>query len=653
MQPLTTRRLMPSPSLSSDRCPPANSPQCILSMTPYGRKLTLSQLKPGDLLKLLLRKNIVKGNKSAVTSVKYLELELQLSHTPLQGKQRDNYLSNAIRNSAPRDKLNQVDLEVASLLPPKEKLVSCQNLLLLLGHNGTNGTQKIMQVNEKHIHIRYDEDTGENNIALLQLQEHFECNNHHLPVCIPERDFAEHILIPKLPGTVSGWRMEGDGLQGNELQVSYLPAEDCKQILNISLTNRQFCGHLQEAVDKRLAGGSFLATEYKGTWFLTGILGSWPLEDTDWETFLFTNTARKPGITGMFFVINFYSLPNIFYCLKSGRTKHQVVSTYHIYKNKRNKNVLSKNKTNKQKKERKFKFKETKLILIARSAEIRLHIDLGQTLNLVTIMLCCWDWKGSTEWKREDGYKQVGAKVKDGNSQKQVKEADRFVLVNPHIPWPICAADHQTGTLLHDVSYTVKCFSKDLKVIFITEVTSGCTFRRSGRKAGGKEGGSCVVSVLRPVPPALSPFLCCYKQQFNIFCPHTTKCAYAGSYGGKNKNNIKHQFGYLPPPPPPPPPKKKIRRVTSTHQQHFYWQQEGRISRTADETELYFLNSQIRFFRGCKLHAMHTSAELQKCASEITQHDNMKISHQVSPREKNDKPDRQKTLFRVIKPAPE
>ncbi|NXU89343.1 PROZ protein, partial [Xiphorhynchus elegans] len=160
------------------------------------------------------------------------------------------------------------------------------------GLNGTGGTEKIMQVSEKHIHIRYDEDTGENNIALLQLQEHVECNNYQLPVCTPERDFAEHVLIPKLAGTVSGWRMEGDELQGDELPVSYLPAEDCKQILNISLTNRQFCGHLQEAVNKRLAGGSFLATEYKGTWFLTGILGSWPLEDTDWKTLLFTNTAR-------------------------------------------------------------------------------------------------------------------------------------------------------------------------------------------------------------------------------------------------------------------------------------------------------------------------------------------------------------------------
>lgn len=160
------------------------------------------------------------------------------------------------------------------------------------GHNRTGGTERVMRVHEKHIHIRYDEDTGENNIALLQLHEHAECNTHQLPACIPERDFAEHVLIPKLAGTVSGWKREGDEVQGEELQVSYLPTEDCEQILNVSLTNRQFCGHIQEATDKRLTGGSFMATEYKGTWFLTGILGPWPLEDADRKTFLFTNTAR-------------------------------------------------------------------------------------------------------------------------------------------------------------------------------------------------------------------------------------------------------------------------------------------------------------------------------------------------------------------------
>lgn len=34
----------------------------------------------------------------------------------------------------------------------------------------------------------------------------------------------------------------------------------------------------------------------------------------------------------------------------------------------------------------------------------------------------------------------------------------------------------------------------------------------------------------------------------------------------------------------------------------------------------YFLNAQIGFFWGCKLHVVHTSAELQKYVSDTTQH---------------------------------
>uniref|UniRef100_A0A452HHJ1 Uncharacterized protein n=1 Tax=Gopherus agassizii TaxID=38772 RepID=A0A452HHJ1_9SAUR len=124
----------------------------------------------------------------------------------------------------------------------------------------------------KHIHLRYDEATGENNLALLQLGEHIECNNYHHPICLPDKDFAEHVLIPQLAGTVSGWKLEESEVRGSlvELQVSYLPERECEQILNTSLTNRQYCGHHPEPVAGQLAGGNFIAHDYKGTWFLTG-----------------------------------------------------------------------------------------------------------------------------------------------------------------------------------------------------------------------------------------------------------------------------------------------------------------------------------------------------------------------------------------------
>uniref|UniRef100_A0A8C0ITT2 Protein Z, vitamin K dependent plasma glycoprotein n=1 Tax=Chelonoidis abingdonii TaxID=106734 RepID=A0A8C0ITT2_CHEAB len=164
---------------------------------------------------------------------------------------------------------------------------------LLHNHSGIRCTLKSSHI-KKHIHLRYDEATGENNLALLQLGEHIECNNYHHPICLPDKDFAEHVLIPQLVGTVSGWKLEESKVRGSlvELQVSYLPERECEQILNTSLTNRQYCGHHPEPVAGQLAGGNFIAHEYKETWFLTGIFGAWPTNVSNWEPFIFTKTSR-------------------------------------------------------------------------------------------------------------------------------------------------------------------------------------------------------------------------------------------------------------------------------------------------------------------------------------------------------------------------
>ncbi|NWY06742.1 PROZ protein, partial [Nothoprocta ornata] len=158
------------------------------------------------------------------------------------------------------------------------------------GHNGTEGPESSARVSAIHVHMRYDADTGDNDVALLRLRAPVECSTHQRPVCVPERDFAEHVLIPHVVGTVSGWKRAGGG--GEELRVSYVPVEECQRALNGSLTTRQFCGRRREAAAGRLAGGGFVAAEYKGTWFLTGILGSRPPGNGDSETFVFTNTAR-------------------------------------------------------------------------------------------------------------------------------------------------------------------------------------------------------------------------------------------------------------------------------------------------------------------------------------------------------------------------
>ncbi|XP_074839301.1 vitamin K-dependent protein Z [Carettochelys insculpta] len=173
-------------------------------------------------------------------------------------------------------------------------LYNHSSIRVKIGNNRMHGAGQVVNVTEKHIHMRYDKATAENNLALLQLQEHTECNNYKHPICLPDKDFAEYILIPQLAGTVCGWKLEESEVRGSlvELQVSYLPERECEQILNTSLTNREYCGHHPDPVDVQLAGGNFIANEYKGTWFLTGVFGAWPTDVSNRGTFIFTKTSR-------------------------------------------------------------------------------------------------------------------------------------------------------------------------------------------------------------------------------------------------------------------------------------------------------------------------------------------------------------------------
>nr|XP_033805903.1 vitamin K-dependent protein Z [Geotrypetes seraphini] len=156
-------------------------------------------------------------------------------------------------------------------------------------------TKQIIQVKNIHVYMRYSAETGENNIALLQLHRNLNFNDYCLPICIPERDFAEYVLMPENSGTVSSWKLQEEGqLEGSliQFQVSPLEKETCESILNITQTNRVFCGISQEILKGHLAGGSHFAVEHKGTWFLIGILGSCPSELSNLETFVFTKISR-------------------------------------------------------------------------------------------------------------------------------------------------------------------------------------------------------------------------------------------------------------------------------------------------------------------------------------------------------------------------
>ncbi|XP_029460527.1 vitamin K-dependent protein Z [Rhinatrema bivittatum] len=155
--------------------------------------------------------------------------------------------------------------------------------------------KQVIQVINIQVHMRYSAETGENNIALLQLNTNLTYNNFCLPVCIPERDFAENVLMPGNLGAVSSWKLQDEVKLGGlliEFQVSPLERETCENILNITHTNRVFCGTSQELLNGHLAGGSHFAVEHKGTWFLIGMLGSCPSQLSNLEAFVFTKVSR-------------------------------------------------------------------------------------------------------------------------------------------------------------------------------------------------------------------------------------------------------------------------------------------------------------------------------------------------------------------------
>ncbi|XP_053163138.1 vitamin K-dependent protein Z isoform X2 [Hemicordylus capensis] len=100
--------------------------------------------------------------------------------------------------------------------------------------------------------------------------------------------------VIELVATLSGWKMDGNQSTSSLswLQVWYLHEDECKQTLNRSLVTREFCGHSHEEAGGVLAGGSFSAVEYKGTWFLTGVLEPWATEASEWKMLVFTKTTR-------------------------------------------------------------------------------------------------------------------------------------------------------------------------------------------------------------------------------------------------------------------------------------------------------------------------------------------------------------------------
>lgn len=132
---------------------------------------------------------------------------------------------------------------------------------------------------------KYVQGIPDHDVALVLLAEPVVLSDVVVPLCLPNRDFAEQTLALTRFSTVSGW---GQLLDGGatarvlmSIQVPRFTTQDCQRLSRRQpgtpkITENMFCaGYLDNSKDacKGDSGGPH-ATYFQGTWYLTGIV-SW------------------------------------------------------------------------------------------------------------------------------------------------------------------------------------------------------------------------------------------------------------------------------------------------------------------------------------------------------------------------------------------
>ncbi|MBN3303498.1 FA10 factor, partial [Amia calva] len=142
------------------------------------------------------------------------------------------------------------------------------------GREATHNVEKVL------IHHKYIKETYNNDIAIIKLKEPIKFTNYIIPACLPEKEFAEKVLMKEKDGLISGFgRMHERGRQSTILQrlsVPYVDRHECIESSLFKITVNMFCAGYDKLARDACQGdsGGPHVTRFRDTWFISGVV-SW------------------------------------------------------------------------------------------------------------------------------------------------------------------------------------------------------------------------------------------------------------------------------------------------------------------------------------------------------------------------------------------
>lgn len=144
------------------------------------------------------------------------------------------------------------------------------------------GTEQYVEVVKIINHPTYDPSQNKfnNDIALVQLEKPLVFNDYVRPICIGHKDFTDRLLRIIPHSWVTGWgfiRYKGrSSVKLQKLAVPFVDRATCKRSSRYSVTTSMFCAGFADEEKDACQGdsGGPHSTEFRNTWFLTGIT-SW------------------------------------------------------------------------------------------------------------------------------------------------------------------------------------------------------------------------------------------------------------------------------------------------------------------------------------------------------------------------------------------